>query len=256
MNELLRANILKWFGKGMRYDGRAFGEFRPVSIELGVTKNAEGSARVRIGDTEVIAGVKMAVEKPYNDTPADGNLMVNAELLPLSSPDFEAGPPGEESIEIARVVDRGVRESKAIDTAKLCIEPGEKVWAVMVDICTINAAGNLLDAAALAAMAALRSTKFPAYNGKAVDYEHPTNNKLPMLRIPVLVTVTKLDEHFFVDPLIEEEKVADARLTVAITEAGQICAMQKGGDSPLSIDDIGRMVDLAAAKAKELHKKL
>ncbi|MBI3037103.1 exosome complex protein Rrp42 [Candidatus Woesearchaeota archaeon] len=256
MNELLKANILKWFGKGKRYDGRGLDEFRAVVIEQGVTKNAEGSARVKVGDTEVIAGVKLSVEKPYPDTPKDGNLLVNVELLPLSSPDFEAGPPGEEAIEVARVVDRGLRESKAIDIRKLCVQEGEKVWAVSIDICTINAAGNLLDASALAAVAALKNARFPEYDGKTVDYKSMTDKKLPIARFPVSVTVTKIGDSIFVDPTVEEEKVVDSRLTVAITDGGRICAMQKGGNSPLSIDEIGRMIDLAVAKAAELSKQL
>ena len=256
MNELLKANILKWFGKGKRYDGRALDEFRAVVIESGVTKNAEGSARVKVGDTEVIAGVKLSVEKPYPDTPKDGNLLVNVELLPLSNPDFEAGPPGEEAIEIARVVDRGLRESKAIDTRKLCLQEGEKVWAVSIDICTINAAGNLLDASALAAVAALKNARFPTYDGKTVDYKSMTDKKLPIARFPVSVTVTKISDFFLVDPTVEEEVVIDSRLTVAITDGGKICAMQKGGNSPLSIEDVSRMIDLAVSKAAELSKQL
>ena len=256
MNEILRAHILGWFEKGKRYDGRRLDEFRPVSVEYGVTKNAEGSARVKIGDTEVIAGVKLAVEKPYPDTPKEGTLMVGVELLPLSSPDFEAGPPNEESIEIARVVDRGIREAKAIDTKKLCITEGEKAWAVIVDICTINTDGNLLDAAALATVAALRNARFPSYNGKTVDYKSMTDNKLPIVRLPVSVTVIKLGDHLFVDPTVEEEKVIDARLTVAIAESGKICALQKGGTIPLTIDDVDRMIELARAKAGDLSKNL
>jgi len=256
MNELLKSNIVKWFSKGMRYDGRKLDSFRPVSVEYGVTKNAEGSARVKIGDTEVIAGVKLSVDKPYPDTPKEGTMMVGAELLPLSSPEFEAGPPGEESIEIARVVDRGLRESKAIDTKKLCLVEGEKVWSVSIDICTINSAGNLLDAAALAAVAALSDARFPSYDDKTVDYKHITDKKLPILRMPVSITVMKLGEFFFVDPSVEEEKIFDARLTVALTADGKICAMQKGGDYPLTIDDIGKMIDIAAQKAGELTAKL
>ncbi len=256
MNELLKANIIKWFMKGKRYDGRGLDEFRPVSVECGVTKNAEGSARVRIGDTEIIAGVKLSVDKPYPDTPKEGNLMVGAELLPLSCPDFEAGPPNQESIEVARVVDRGLRESKAVDVKKLCLVEGEKVWAVSVDVCTINSAGNLLDAAALAAMAAIQDARFPGYDGKTVDYRRLTDVKLPIVRKPLSVTVHKIGEFLFVDPSVDEELVVDARLTVAMTPDGRICAMQKGGDSPLTIDDIGRMVDMASAKAAELSAAL
>lgn len=256
MNEFLKSHIVKWFGKGKRYDGRALDEFRPVVVEYGVTKNAEGSARVRIGDTEVIAGVKLSVEKPYPDTPKDGNLMVGAELLPLSSPDYEAGPPNQESIEVARVVDRGLREAKAIDTKKLCLIEGEKVWMVAIDICTINSDGNLLDAAALAAVAAVQDARFPEYDGKAVSYKKLTDKKLPVTRMPLSVTVMKIGDYLFVDPSIEEEKVVDSRLTVAMTQDGKICAMQKGGDAPVTIDDIGRMIELATVKAGELSGKL
>lgn len=255
MNELLKSNILKWLKTGKRYDGRGLEDFRPIVVERGVTKNAEGSARVRIGDTEVIAGVKLSVEKPYPDTPKNGNLMVGAELLPLSNPEFEAGPPNEEAIEVARVVDRGLRESNALDTKKLCLEEGEKVWSVSIDICTINVDGNLLDASALAAVAAIQDARFPGYDGKTVDYKHLTEKRLPMARTPISITVNKLGEFIFVDPSTDEEMVVDARLTVAMTE-GKICALQKGGSTPLTIDEIGRMIDLAKAKAGELSVKL
>src|SRR3990172_2219494 len=118
--EAQKESLLKYLNKGLHFDGRKLTEYRDVSVEYGVSKSAEGSARVRIGRTEVIAGVKLSVEKPYPDTPDSGNLMVNAELLAMSNPAFETGPPGDQAIEIARVVDRGIRESKAIDVKKLC----------------------------------------------------------------------------------------------------------------------------------------
>src|SRR3989338_4461113 len=161
MNEQLREHIIKSLSAGIRFDGRKPLEYRKVTVEYGVSKNAEGSSRVKIGETEVIAGVKLSMDKPYSDTPDDGVMSVNAELLPLSSPEFESGPPNEQSIELARVVDRGIRESKAIDTKKLCIKKNEKVWMISVDIVTINDSGNLIDASAIAALAALKDTKFP-----------------------------------------------------------------------------------------------
>ncbi len=250
-------HILKYIEKGTRYDGRKMDEFRPVTIDLGFSHGAEGSARVRIGETEVIAGVKLGVDTPYPDTPAQGNLMINAELSPLSSPLVETGPPGEQATEIARVIDRSIRETKAIDLAKLCIKEKEKVWSVMVDICTINDAGNLLDAGALAAVAALKNAVFPEISEEGVvDYGKKTDKKLPLLQTPVEVTVLKIGQHLLADPLPEEEAIADARLTVAFNDKDMLCAMQKGGDVPLTVEDISAMIDLAHAKAKELRKKL
>src|SRR3989339_2284699 len=162
----LKNHIIKLFTSDTRLDGRKFTEYRkPFKVETGFTNTAEGSARVILGKTEVIAGVKMEVMEPYPDTQDEGSIMVGAELLPLSSPEFELGPPGIQAIELARVVDRGIRESKAIDFKKLCITPGKKIWMVIIDICPINDAGNLFDASSLAALAALENTVFPKFDG-------------------------------------------------------------------------------------------
>ncbi|HII17620.1 TPA: exosome complex protein Rrp42 [Candidatus Woesearchaeota archaeon] len=246
-------HIVKLLDAGFRLDGRKAEEFREISLETGVTKTAEGSARVKIGGTEVMAGVKMEVVTPYPDAPEDGTIIVNVELMPLSSPDFESGPPGIEAIEISRVVDRGIRESKALNFRKLCIEKDKKVWAVLIDLCTINAEGNLLDACALAALAALRDARLPAYDGEKIDYRSKAKDSLPLEKIPISVTVSKIGRHFIIDPDAEEEKAIGARITVASLEDGTLCAMQKGGDEALAPDDVIKMIDIATAKANELR---
>ncbi len=256
MSKDSKANLVRYLSEEKRFDGRKLEEFRPIEIEYGVSKTAEGSARVKIGDTEVIAGIKMEIGKPFPDTPDEGALMVGTELLPLSSPEFEAGPPGIEAIEMARVVDRGLRESKAIDNKKLCVKKGEKVWIISVDICTINDNGNLLDVSGLAAIAALKVTKFPEFDGERIDYKKHTKESVPLLKVPIPVTVFKLRGKYFVDPTSAEEKDYDARLTITTIEDGTICALQKGGDSPLSIEDVDAMVSLATRKAGEIRKNL
>lgn len=252
-----KQHLLKYLAKGLRYDGRKPLDFRNVTIEYDVSKSAEGSACVRIGKTEVIAGVKMAIEKPYPDTADKGNLMVNAELRPMASPDFESGPPTDQGIELARVVDRGVRESECIDVHDLCIKEGEAVWSVAIDIVAVNDDGNLFDAAGLAAMAALRDAKMPGKdeNGKA-DYENRTNEKLPLKHVPIPITVFKIGNTFIVDPTTEEEQNFDARLTVACKEDNHLCALQKGGAGDLTIEDIDHMVGIAQEKSEWLRKKL
>ena len=104
-----------------------------VSLMRLISK-AEGSARVKLGKTQVVAGIKMDIGEPYPDSPEKGVMMTAAELIPLASPDFEAGPPREDAIELARVVDRGIRESEVIELDKLCIEPGEIIWMVFMSI--------------------------------------------------------------------------------------------------------------------------
>ena len=256
MNEDLKSHIVKSLSKGIRADGRKLDEYRKVEVETGVYKTAEGSSRVKIGETEVLAGIKFAVEEPYPDMPDQGTIMVNAELLPLSNPDFESGPPGIWSIEVARVVDRGIRESKAIDMKNLCIEKGKKCWMIGIDVVPVNDNGNLLDAAALAAIAALRDAKFPTYKDEVVDYKKLTSKGLKIEKLPIGVTVLKIGDNFVVDPTYDEEKLLDARLTVATLDDGKLCALQKGGEKPLSTDDIKAMIELGIKKGKELRSFL
>jgi exosome complex component RRP42 len=256
MNEELKNEIIALLSKDVRFDGRKPTEYRDVKLETGVSRNAEGSAKVTIGDTEVIAGVKLEVIKPYPDSPEDGSMMVNVELYPMSSPDFETGPPDILAIELARITDRGIRESKSIDTKKLCIEKGEKAWMVIIDVCTMNAAGNLFDAIALAAMAAVKDAVYPGYDGEVIDYKNKTTEKLPLSKTPVTVTVFKHGDHLLIDPTYEEEKVYDARLTVSVLENGNICSLQKGGDAAITPEDAIKMMELAKEKSQELRKHL
>ncbi len=256
MNEETRKHIILYLKNNTRYDGRKKEDYRGIEVEQGIYKSAEGSARVKIGDTEVLVGVKMEVGEPYPDKQDEGTMMVNVELLPMSNPEYEPGPPRIEAIELARVVDRGIRESGAIDTKKLCIKEGELVWTAVIDVVPVNADGNLFDAASLGAMLALKQAKFPKLEGNKINYKEKTKTSLPLKSNPVSVTVIKIGEHLIVDPLQIEETVLDARLTVAVMEDGKICALQKGGSKPLSDDDIDKMVDLAIKKSKEIRKYL
>lgn len=254
MNNQIRTHIIKLFNSDTRLDGRKLTEYRKVDVQINATITAEGSARVKIGETDVIAGIKTEVMEPYPDSPNEGSIMVGVELLPLSSPDFESGPPSTEAVELARIVDRGIRESKCLDFKSLCIKEGEKIWMIIIDICVINDAGNLFDASSLAAIAALKSMRFPEYKDNKIDYKKKTDRGLELTDIPIEVTVIKIGDKFIVDADSEEEKAIDARLTVASLSDGTLCAMQKGGDFPLTDTDIEKMVEIGIEKAKELRK--
>lgn len=248
--------IVSLLEQGKRQDGRAFDEYREIKVEKGVSNNAEGSALVKIGSTQVMVGVKMAVGEPFPDMPNSGVLTTNAELIPLASPSFEKGPPDEDTIEIARVVDRGIRESECIDLEKLCIAEGEKVWIVFVDIHVLDYDGNLFDASSLGSIAALLDTRLPKLEDDKVIYGERTKHKLPIVEKPVETTHVKVGKNIILDPCLDEELVMDSRLTVATTEKGEICAMQKGGSGTLTQDEILDIVSRSIEKGKELRKLL
>jgi len=247
--EINREYIETLAQRGERLDGRALHQYRPITVETGVVGTAEGSARVRLGDTELVVGVKMAVGEPFADTPDKGVLTTNAELVPLASPNFEPGPPSPMAVELARVVDRGIRGSEALDLTSLCITEGEQVWVTFVDIHMINNDGNLLDAAALGAIAALLGTTVPAER-----FEQGDDFALPVQCKPIACTAGKINGAVMFDPGLEEERVMSTRMTVTTDDHGDIRAMQKGLSGTLTTDEIKEIAKTAGELGKELRK--
>jgi exosome complex component RRP42 len=249
--DLKRDYIIKLLAKGARADGRRFDELRPLTVETNFIGSAEGSARVRLGGTEVVVGVKLILGEPFPDTPNTGVLTTNAELIPMASDTFEGGPPDQESIEVARVIDRGIREGHAVDMAKLCIEPGKKVWIMFVDVHVLDYDGNLFDAANIGANAAFKTAIVPAKRANLGE-DYP----LPVEHQPISITAVKVDGKILVDPTHDEERVADARLTAATIENGNLCAMQKGLNGAFTIDEVMKIVDTSRRIGAEVRSKL
>lgn len=237
--ELLSSHIQKLASKGKRVDGRGLEEYRPLSVEKGIINVAEGSARVKLGSTDVVVGIKIQLGEPYPDTPDRGVLTTNVELIPMASPNFESGPPREGAIELARVVDRGIRESQMIDLEKLCVTPGEQVWILFIDIHVIDYDGNLFDAASYGTLGALTTAKVPASKLDSEDFQ------LPVRCHPVSITAAKIKDYILFDPSLDEEAIADARLTVALDENGDLRAMQKGLSGSFKSDEVIGIVNTA-----------
>ena len=241
--------------QGKRLDGRGLMDYREIKVEVGLIGKAAGSAQVSLGNTKVLVGIKTEIGTPFPDTPDEGVQIVNAELVPLASPSFEPGPPSEDAIELARVVDRGLRESKAIDTKKLCIIRGKKVFLIYVDIYVLDHDGNLFDASALASIAALLNARIKEYKvGKDETIEFLKNSiKLPVINYPVEVTLEKTDDKLIVDASLEEEMNTDARITIAIDKDDRICAIQKSKPGTFSVTEIIEAAKIATVKAKMLR---
>jgi exosome complex component RRP42 len=245
--------------KGERLDGRAFNEYRELEIEANVVPaKAEGSALVRLGDTSVVAGVKVLVGDPYPDTPDQGVTMVTAEMSPIASPLFELGPPKESAIELARVVDRGVRESETVDVKELCIKEGKKVYMVFADVYPMEYDGNLIDASSIAVNTALLTTKYPEMKWED-DKVVATGEilSLPINNIAVEHTVAKIDENLIIDTILKEEFAQDCRLTMAVDKEDHFTAMQKGGGSgPMSLELVDQAMEMALDAHKDIQKAI
>jgi exosome complex component RRP42 len=250
-----RRRILDQLRQDKRIDGRGLLDYRPIQVNPGVIGKASGSAWVSIGKTQVLVGVKVETGTPYPDKPDAGVLTVNAELVPIASPSFEPGPPNEDSVELARVVDRGLRESQAVDLSKLCVTPGKLVFIVFVDIYILDHDGNLFDAAALAAIAALMNTTLRGYTVTeegTIEYTDATS-PLPLQNIPVEVTMVKIGDKLLLDPTIEEEALIDTQITIATGQNQEVCAIQKSQVGTFTLDEVHQAMEIATNKADEIR---
>ena len=243
--------------KGKRLDGRALDEIRPIEIEVGLIKKANGSARVKIGNSEVVAGVKVETGEPFEGLENKGALILSAEVLPTASPYIEPGPPDEETVELARVVDRGIRESEMLDLSQLALIPGEIVYVIFVDCSVINADGNLFDATSYAAVSALMNSKLPVFeirDRKAVDTGEKQNP--PLTTVPVSITAVRIGESVILDPTAEEEACMDARITITTNSDQNFAAVQKGSTGAFAVEQLKRAAATARIKGEEIRAKL
>lgn len=242
---------------GKRHDGRGFDEFREVRISTRYIQQAEGSARVHLGDTQVVVGIKMAMGTPYPDAPNDGTLTTSAELRPMATSDFEIGPPSQESIEVARVVDRGIRESKCIDFGALCIKPKEKIWMSYLDIHAVDYDGNLFDASSLGCIAALMTATVPGSKVTGIDGVAPMSDfAMPVKDVPIMTTAIKVGGQILFDPSAIEEKVGGPRLSISFDRAGNVRAMQKGLGGAFTADEVKDIVRRGGEHAQNLRQIL
>lgn len=242
-----------------RIDNRDLLEMRPLKIERGVIKSADGSARARLGDTEVIAGIKFAIGTPYPDSPDEGSIVVNFEMSGIASADLYTGPPSIEAMEYGRVVDRVIRSSDCIDFKKLSIVSGEKSFIIYIDCYTMNADGNLIDATQYAAMAALLDAKLPKLdeNNNIIIKEY-TSKKLDidLTKIPISFTFGKYKDKIFIDPTETEELAIETRFTLGVCK-DDIVAYHKGGrEGTFKIEDITKIMDIASSKYLEVKTKI
>ncbi|MHA1513433.1 MAG: exosome complex protein Rrp42 [Candidatus Hodarchaeales archaeon] len=261
VGDLERSYIRDLLEKGERIDGRGMMDGRSIQLIPNVIKKAEGSAMVKWGETVVLAGVKTQLGSPFPDTPNTGVITVNVELSPISSPINESGPPGPQAVELARVVDRGIRESKIIpmEDPKLCVIPGKKVWIIFVDIYILDDGGNLFDASAFAAMAALANTRL-----KQVvideDLEEVTlldeTEPLPRRGSVMGLTFSKTNNTIVYDPNLIEDRVKEARFSIGITDQNVVCSMQKGESGTFTQAEIEMILENAQTIAKPILAKI
>ncbi|KAJ1981855.1 3'-5'-exoribonuclease [Dimargaris xerosporica] len=250
--------LLEALAQGLRIDGRGPDEPRRATV----TYPQLGLARVALGHTKVMAQVSCEVARPLPERPTEGFLTIATELGTMASPSFEALRT-EEEIVINRHIEKTLRRSRAIDTEGLCIVAGEKAWSIRVDLHFLDHDGNLIDAACLAAIAALRHFRRPEVTVVGEDVTiHPLDERNPVPlsihHVPISVTFAFFEAGnlWVLDPTLTEERVCDGQMAITVNSNREICAISKPGGIPLETDVLLKCTELAAARAQALFSMI
>ena len=211
-------------GRTPERQGRGARELRPVSVELGYNVNAEGSALVRWGNTQVLATVSIESQLPRHlrgtNSPT-GWLTAEYALLPRSTNQRvqrERLYPGGRTQEIQRLVGRSLRSA-----VNLALFRGK---TITVDTDVLVADGGTRCAAILAGYLALHD----AANGLVFRGEV---DEWPLLHEVAAVSVGVLGGDVRVDLDYQEDAAAEVDLNVVATGEGAIVEVQGGSEARL-----------------------
>ncbi|MEM2469672.1 MAG: RNA-binding protein, partial [Nitrososphaerota archaeon] len=164
--------------------------------------------------------------------------------------------PDERGVELARVVDRSIRESKCIDLEKLCLVEGEKAYILFVDVYVLDYDGNYYDPSTIAVLAALATARIPKYevlDGKVEKTGEYFNLQLQSL--PFTTTFGIIKEKFLVDPQLEEESALDVSIIIGMDEKDNVISIQKNSPGLIPENMLEQMIDVASEKCKYTRQK-
>jgi exosome complex component RRP42 len=266
-----RAYITHGAEADVRNDGRRREDFRQIEIELGVIAQCSGSARVRVGGTDVIVGVKAEIGAPDGDRPDAGRLQFSVECSPVASPAFQGRGGDELGSELTRALERsmlagggGGDAAAPLDLSALRIVAGKTCWVLYVDALVLAMDGAVADAVSVAVKAALADTRVPRVDivrgddpGDEPEYEVDDDPeaaaRLDCRRVPLTLTMCRLGGAAVADPTAAEEACAAAALEVAVDAAGAVCGVTKRRRGAVEAGALVEMVGAARRLGPRLH---
>ncbi|TKR82504.1 hypothetical protein L596_016222 [Steinernema carpocapsae] len=210
--------------EGIRVDGRGAGDYRPIQIDVGVMPNCYGSAKVCIGDTEILAGVKAELQTVEDTSKVADCLQFEIDLSANASVHFEGKRGDEFAEELSHALQSAYNNEAALPDIKKLIITKNHYWIIYIDIVILRYDGNVIDAVSLAAKSALYNTeivdlmKIPGDQGKTF-VELPEKNTtfhFDVSRAPLVVGVCKVGTANVMDPTSSEEECVHAILYVAV----------------------------------------
>ncbi|XP_076850138.1 exosome complex component RRP42 isoform X2 [Brachyhypopomus gauderio] len=249
----------------LRLDGRGCEDYRHMEIETDVVSNTDGSAKVRLGHTDILVGIKAELKRPKPTVPDEGYLEFFVDCSANATPEFE-GRGGEElGVELSNTLYKVFGSRRSLDLRRLCICPGEHCWVLYVDVLLLQCDGNLFDAMSIAIKAALFNTRIPSVRvsedeegSKEIELSDDPYDclRLGVENVPCIVTLCKIGHRHVVDATLQEKACSAASLLVALTPRGAVTCVRKLGPGSLDPDSIFEMMETGKRVGKALHAPL
>ncbi len=215
---------------GKRLDKRGFDELRPLKIEAGILKNAEGSAYLEWGNNKVLAAVygpKEAQPKHISD-PDRAIIKCRYQMAPFSSlEEHSRSGPNRRAIEISKVTKEVFQNVILLDHF-----PGCEI-DIFVEV--LQSDGGTRAAGITAAAVALASSGIPVRD------------------IPYAVSVGRVGEHMVLDIDKLEDNYSDADMPVAIApRSGEMLLLQMDGS--LTKEQVSEGLEMARKAGKTITR--
>ncbi|ELR56125.1 Exosome complex exonuclease RRP42, partial [Bos mutus] len=249
----------------LRVDGRGCEDYRCVEVETDVVSNTSGSARVKLGHTDILVGVKAEMGTPKLEKPNEGYLEFFVDCSASATPEFEGRGGDDLGTEIANTLYRIFNNKSSIDLKSLCISPREHCWVLYVDVLLLECGGNLFDAISVAVKAALFNTRIPRVRvledeegSKDIELSDDPYDciQLSVENVPCIVTLCKIGYRHVVDATLQEEACSLASLLVSVTSKGVVTCIRKVGKGSLDPESIFEMLETGKRVGKVLHASL
>ncbi|KAG8346659.1 3' exoribonuclease family domain [Trypanosoma vivax] len=266
---------------GLRPDQRTAQQLRDVVVEFPlVTRDV---VVVRCGGTVISGAIASNLVEPMPQRPKHGLLHFSVRLLQTEreSPTATALT----QTKLAAFLDRLIRTGGVLDTAALCVLPGERVWSITIDVTVLNDEGNSSDAVVWAAIALLLHHRRPelTIRGNSITV-HPPHEREPVplsvhhTPLPFTFAVTMSLEEYertrrsitashqhvhsaggnsmpsqalcvVVDPTTSEALAAASTIVVAINAEGQVCALSKSEGCCVQVAELNQCIEIASILA-------
>lgn len=229
-----------------RESGRRINEIRKIEFTKNITKYAEGSCLISVGDTKVICTATVDDKvPPFVKGTGSGWITAEYSMLPRATDkrvQREREKANSRSIEIQRLIGRSLRAG--IDLKKL----GER--QIIIDCDVIQADGGTRCASITGGFVALKLAIDKLLSNKIIR-ENPIKSYLAAISCGIYKNICMVDFDY------HEDSNSDVDLNFVINENNELIEIQGTGEQKtFSKEKLDEMFDLASGGIKEIITKM